>query len=313
MTGAGGGTKVQSCAARPRAGERGRRRAARGAAPYRAAMTAPTALALDQYRLTRYAHGGGCACKIPPGELEERRSRARALSRRVRAAWRARRGPRRRRRRGRRGDPRGHAGRDGRLLHPRRRRPVRLGPDRRGQRAVRRLRHGRHPRGRRQPARLAARGAARSIWPGRCCAAAWTSRRRRLSRRRRPQRRRAGADVRHERHRRRGRRPPAPQRRRGARAAPHADQAARRRRPQQPAQGDGREVPAGDRQHGGAERPGPGRRPRRRRPLRDRRHGVRAARATCTSWPGPAASPPRSTPPPSPTWTAPARRWPPGT
>ena len=34
-------------------------------------MTAPAALALDQYRLTRYAHGGGCACKIPPGELEE--------------------------------------------------------------------------------------------------------------------------------------------------------------------------------------------------------------------------------------------------
>ncbi|MDN5700574.1 MAG: selenide, water dikinase SelD, partial [Kocuria sp.] len=22
-------------------------------------------------RLTGYAHGGGCACKIPPGELEE--------------------------------------------------------------------------------------------------------------------------------------------------------------------------------------------------------------------------------------------------
>ena len=22
-------------------------------------------------RLTQYAHGGGCACKIPPGELEE--------------------------------------------------------------------------------------------------------------------------------------------------------------------------------------------------------------------------------------------------
>ena len=22
-------------------------------------------------RLTSYAHGGGCACKIPPGELEE--------------------------------------------------------------------------------------------------------------------------------------------------------------------------------------------------------------------------------------------------
>ena len=26
---------------------------------------------LDAYRLTQYARGGGCACKIPPGELEE--------------------------------------------------------------------------------------------------------------------------------------------------------------------------------------------------------------------------------------------------
>jgi selenide, water dikinase len=26
---------------------------------------------LAHYRLTQYAHGGGCACKIPPGELEE--------------------------------------------------------------------------------------------------------------------------------------------------------------------------------------------------------------------------------------------------
>lgn len=26
---------------------------------------------LTEYRLTQYAHGGGCACKIPPGELEE--------------------------------------------------------------------------------------------------------------------------------------------------------------------------------------------------------------------------------------------------
>ncbi|GAB3979093.1 selenide, water dikinase SelD [Plantactinospora veratri] len=25
----------------------------------------------QRYRLTQYAHGGGCACKIPPGELEE--------------------------------------------------------------------------------------------------------------------------------------------------------------------------------------------------------------------------------------------------
>ena len=29
-------------------------------------MTGP-----DGFRLTQYAHGGGCACKIPPGELEE--------------------------------------------------------------------------------------------------------------------------------------------------------------------------------------------------------------------------------------------------
>src|ERR1700712_737437 len=26
---------------------------------------------MSQTRLTGYAHGGGCACKIPPGELEE--------------------------------------------------------------------------------------------------------------------------------------------------------------------------------------------------------------------------------------------------
>jgi selenide,water dikinase len=28
-------------------------------------------IASSSYRLTQYAHGGGCACKIPPGELEE--------------------------------------------------------------------------------------------------------------------------------------------------------------------------------------------------------------------------------------------------
>ena len=27
--------------------------------------------AVDSFRLTQYARGGGCACKIPPGELEE--------------------------------------------------------------------------------------------------------------------------------------------------------------------------------------------------------------------------------------------------
>lgn len=26
---------------------------------------------LDRYKMTSYAHGGGCACKIPPGELED--------------------------------------------------------------------------------------------------------------------------------------------------------------------------------------------------------------------------------------------------
>jgi selenide,water dikinase len=30
-----------------------------------------TADAATSYRLTQYVHGGGCACKIPPGELEE--------------------------------------------------------------------------------------------------------------------------------------------------------------------------------------------------------------------------------------------------
>ena len=30
-----------------------------------------TADAAVSYRLTSYVHGGGCACKIPPGELED--------------------------------------------------------------------------------------------------------------------------------------------------------------------------------------------------------------------------------------------------
>src|SRR5215475_1874231 len=30
-----------------------------------------TAVPVRTVRLTQYAHGGGCACKIPPGELEE--------------------------------------------------------------------------------------------------------------------------------------------------------------------------------------------------------------------------------------------------
>ena len=30
-----------------------------------------TSATQQTYRLTQYAHGGGCACKIPPGELEQ--------------------------------------------------------------------------------------------------------------------------------------------------------------------------------------------------------------------------------------------------
>jgi hypothetical protein len=106
-------------------------------------------------RLTGHAHGGGCACKIPPGELEEA---VRGLT-------------------GQSGDhvlvglddgddaaavlvrdePRG-AG-DGGLLHPRRRRRLRLGSYRRRQHAVGRVRDGWASGGRDQPRRLAARGA----------------------------------------------------------------------------------------------------------------------------------------------------------
>src|SRR5919202_6711041 len=34
-------------------------------------MTATAQGSRSGYRLTQYAHGGGCACKIPPGELEQ--------------------------------------------------------------------------------------------------------------------------------------------------------------------------------------------------------------------------------------------------
>ena len=34
-------------------------------------MTSTTTDVTTSFRLTQYAHGGGCACKIPPGELEE--------------------------------------------------------------------------------------------------------------------------------------------------------------------------------------------------------------------------------------------------
>jgi selenide,water dikinase len=34
---------------------------------------------LGAFRLTHYARGGGCACKIPPGELEETIARLRSV------------------------------------------------------------------------------------------------------------------------------------------------------------------------------------------------------------------------------------------
>ena len=130
-----------------------------------------------KYRLTQYAHGGGCACKIPPGELEAVVAGLIDTDRPGRrllvglddgddaAVVRIERRPGRR----------GHR----RLLHPGRRRPVRLGPHRRRQRALRRVRDGRPARRRGQPARLAARRAADGARRARCCAAGSTSRARR--------------------------------------------------------------------------------------------------------------------------------------
>ncbi|MGH3488220.1 MAG: hypothetical protein ACRDP8_09970, partial [Actinopolymorphaceae bacterium] len=35
------------------------------------AVVTMVATGATKIRLTQYAHGGGCACKIPPGELEQ--------------------------------------------------------------------------------------------------------------------------------------------------------------------------------------------------------------------------------------------------
>ena len=126
------------------------------------------------YRLTQYAHGGGCACKIPPGS-SSRSSRGLPQVGVARPA----RGARARRRR-RRGPGRGRAGghQHRRLLHPGRRRRLRLGPDRGGERVVRRLRDGRSAGRRDQPGGLAPRRVADGAAAPRCCAAAPTSARR---------------------------------------------------------------------------------------------------------------------------------------
>ena len=228
-----------------------------------------------QVRLTQYAHGGGCACKIPPGELEA--AVARLIPARppadlligvehgddaavVQIAAGSRRG------------------RDRGLLHPGGRRCVHLRPDRGRQRPVRRLRRRRRAAGRAQPARLAARRAERR------------SRRRgaarrpghggigRLPRRRRPQHRRPGAQVRHGCD--RACRPAgaAADRRWPAWPAALTDQADRQRRAERPAQGNWRGVPGRDRGDDHAERPGQPAGAGRRDHVRHRRDRLRPAR-----------------------------------
>ena len=240
----------------------------------RSDRTARTVASVTTYRLTQYASGGGCACKIPPGELEEV---VRGLT--------------------------GHTspdllvglddGDDAAVVRVDDRTAVvatadfftpvvderlRLGPHRGGERAVGRLRHGRAAGRRGEPRRLAAVGAAhRAAHRG----AARRARRRPrggLPGRRRPQHRRPRAEVRHGRH--RARRPgaAAAQRRRSRRPAADADEAARRRRAEQPPQGDRRGLRPRGREHGVAE-PRRLRRGRRRRCAGgDRRHRLRAAR-----------------------------------
>ncbi|UMG95002.1 hypothetical protein [Nocardioides sp. TF02-7] len=163
-----------------------------------------TAVPSGAVRLTQYAAGGGCACKVPPGELE-----------RVLADL-----------------PFGPAGDD--LLvglehgddaaavridadravvattdffTPVVDDPLRLGPDRRDQRALRRLRDGRGAAGRAQPAGLAARPGAVRARPRGAPRRRGGVRGRRLPPVGRPQHRRPGAEVRSRGHR---ARPPRP-------------------------------------------------------------------------------------------------------
>ena len=194
---------------------------------------------------------------------------------------------RRCRRHDRRARPRGRG--DRRLLHSRRRRPLRLGPDRRGQRALRRLRDGRPPVLAVNLLSLAARkvpfSVAREVLRGGLDVAAA-----------------AGCLVGG------GHSVDAPEPNYGMavtgvahpdrllrndsgrrRAAAHADQAARRRHPQQPAQGHRRGLPGGHRHHDDAQRRRLQRGARRGRQGRHRRHGLRPAGPPAASSPGPAA------------------------
>ena len=100
-------------------------------------------------RLTSLAHGGGCGCKLAPGGAA-----AEILGGMPAAAAFAEPDGRdrdQRRRRGLAAERHPGAGGDHRLLHAGGRRPVRLRPHRRDQRALRRLRHGRRRRSWRWP------------------------------------------------------------------------------------------------------------------------------------------------------------------
>ena len=149
----------------------------------RTPASAPTATPSRSTSATRIATSSNCGITPPDGQLawahghaHDRPAHHARCRRRLRLqdpAWRARgRRPRprrpdrrradrraRHRRRCRRLDRRARPGgrRHGGLLHPCRRRSLRLGPDRCGQRAFRRLRHGRQAGPRRQSAVLAAR------------------------------------------------------------------------------------------------------------------------------------------------------------
>ena len=117
----------------PRDGDRARR----SAASDRRLRQSPR----SERRLTSFSHGAGCGCKLGPDDLLAVLGGAEAAA-----------GPDGRARRGRHGRRRGRLppaaadgpDRDARLLHADRRRPLRLGADRRDERAVGRLRDGRH-------------------------------------------------------------------------------------------------------------------------------------------------------------------------
>ena len=124
--------------------------------------------------LTSLAHGAGCGCKLPAAALLPI---VRGLPA-VRRAAAARRLEHRRRRRGVQADRRDRARDDDRLLHADRRRPLRLRPDRGGQRAVGRLRDGRRAAGGDERRRVPARVSSAATCCARSCAAARTSPRR---------------------------------------------------------------------------------------------------------------------------------------